>query len=133
MLSHRKNIMGTKYVNAPIKVEEALDHLRLDGIALPSPHEVHGYLLRHPNIMEILLPVCETARDEFSANTHLSLEVYHDPEIRDEYLTLYVRQENYDQDFMDRIDKISASFEAELAEKTGWLLVTTDFRHPSQK
>ena len=62
-------------------------------------------------------------------NTQLSLEVYHDPEIEDEYLTLYVRQADYDEHVLSTIEDIRAGYEGELAGRSGWLLVTTDFRH----
>jgi hypothetical protein len=56
--------------------------------------------------------------------------MYSDPELADEYLTLYVRQEEYSADIMDRIDAIAAKHLAELDGANGHLLLTTDFRRP---
>jgi hypothetical protein len=45
-------------------------------------------------------------------------------------MTLYARQENYDAHIMNTIENISSEFDAELARRSGWLLVTTDFSPP---
>jgi hypothetical protein len=59
------------------------------------------------------------------------LELYRDPEIDDEYLTLYVRQRRYDADkLLEEIEDLRAGSQAALRETSGWLLVTTDFRPP---
>lgn len=75
--------------------------------------------------------VCRTATARFGEQVQLSLEVYRDPEIQDEYLTLYVRQETYDEQLPNTIDEVSAACESLLVNTSGWLLVTTDFCSPS--
>ena len=97
-------------------------------VEIPQLAEVRDYLLRYPDMMDVLQSVCRTASEELGACSRLSLEVYHDPEIEDEYLTLYVRQESYNEQILDRLERIYAEYEEELAERSGWLLVTTDFR-----
>jgi len=97
---------------------------------VPQPAEVRDYLLRYPDMTDLLLSVCKMARERFGAPTQLSLEVYHDPEIEDEYLTLYVRQENYDEQILDKVESICAEYEKMIAGRSGWLLVTTDFQPP---
>jgi len=112
------------------KIEEVLSELSLIPILIPQPAEVRSYLLSYPDIANLLPPVCEMARERFGKFVQLSLEVYHDPEIEDEYLTLYVRQEHYDEQIMDEIEEICAAYETALIDTTGWFLVTTDFRPP---
>ncbi len=132
--------MSKKYTNPQSstditsKIEEVLSELLLIPILIPQPDEVRSYLLSYPDIANLLPPVCEMARERFGKFVQLSLEVYHDPEIEDEYLTLYVRQEHYDEQIMDRIKEIRATYETEyeteLIDTAGWFLVTTDFYPP---
>lgn len=112
------------------QIEEVLNQLHQDWIKIPKPAEVRDYLLRCSDLTNILPLVCRIARERFGMYTQLSLEVYHDPEIEDEYLTLYVRQEHYDKGVLDTIEDICTQYEGKLAGKSGWLLVTTDFRPP---
>jgi hypothetical protein len=116
--------------NVTSQIEEALNKLHQDWIEIPKPAEVRDYLIRYPDLASILPFVCKVARERFGVYPELSLEVYFDPEIEDEYLTLYVRQENYDEDILSAIEDISAQYESILMGKSGWFLVTTDFRSP---
>ncbi len=77
-----------------------------------------------------LEPICKRARKHFRPDVELSLEVYRDPEIDDEYLTLYVRQSEYDLTIMDRIDEVREQLAALLNHVSGSLLITTDFCPP---
>jgi hypothetical protein len=52
------------------------------------------------------------------------------PNFDDRYLTLRIRQANYPKDFMSRIDPLTAGVADELSQKSGWIVVTTDFRRP---
>ena len=126
--------MRGKYLNQPIieavQIEKVLYQLQQDGITIPRPSEVRDYLISYPDMTDLLLSACDLARQQFDSQVQLSLEVYHDPEIEDEYLTLYIRQQNYDEDILDTIEDICALYEGKLAGKSGWFLVTTDFRSP---
>jgi len=113
-----------------VQIEETLKHIQQDGIIIPKPAEVRDYLLRYSDLADLVLSVCQLTRQRFDSQAQLSLEVYHDPEIEDEYLTLYIRQQKYDENVMKGIKEIRANYEGMLAEKTGWFLVTTDFRPP---
>jgi len=112
------------------QVEDVLFALRSKGIAIPRPADVRDYLVQYPDIIDLLLQVGFSASRRFGPATELSLELYRDPEIDDEYLTLYVRQASYDEHILDEIEDVSAEYERELAGRSGWLLVTTDFRPP---
>jgi len=102
-------------------------------IAIPNPEEVSAYLGQHCDLADLLPALCARARNEFGFETELSLEIYQDPEIEDHYLTLYVRQPANEEKIIERIEAIAASYEEDLADKTGWLLLTTDFGPPRSK
>lgn len=112
-------------------IETVFNRLSSKQVTIPQPAEVSAYLLRYPDMMDILSSVCKTVSERFERQTQLSLEMYHDPEIEDEYLTLYVRQNYYDKHILDIIEDISAEYEKKLTGKSGWLIVTTDFRPPT--
>ncbi len=111
-----------------VQIEEVLNQLQQNVITIPKAAEVRDYLIRYSDLIDLVLSVCQLTRQRFDSQAQLSLEVYHDPEMEDEYLTLYVRQQDYDEDILDTIEDIRAQYEAKLAGKSGWLLVTTDFR-----
>lgn len=128
--------MAGKHANPPIvedttsQIKKVLNSLLKNRIVIPKPDEVRDYLMHYPDITGLLLPVCELTRQQFGSQVQLAIEVYHDPEIEDEYLTLYVRPKKYDADIMKRIKEIRAKHERKLVGKSGWFLVTTDFRPP---
>ena len=90
--------------------------------------DIDGYLMEHPTLRSLLPRICEHARGEFGCGAELTLELYRDPEIDDRYLTLLVRQPQYDANIVERLDQLAAQFADELDRCTGDLLVTTDFR-----
>lgn len=99
-------------------------------VAVPQLRQVKEYLARHTELGALLPELSEQARKEFGRDAELSLEFYKDPEIDDQYLTLYVRQARYDTAIMARIDRVSRPFAEKLEQASGYLLVTTDFRQP---
>jgi hypothetical protein len=107
-----------------------IDQLAQSSILVPRTHEVDGYLSSHPELGRLLPNIGAMARQAFGPDAELSLEVYQDPEIDDAYLTLYVRQETYGADLMDRIEMVSRSFDGSLEKVSGYFLITTDFRRP---
>lgn len=112
------------------QIEKALKWLLQKRIVVPQAGAVRDYLLRHFDMTDLLPSVCRIALRRFGIGARLSLELYRDPEIRDEYLTLYVRQERYDEHIMDIIEDVCAEYRDELTRRSSWLLVTTDFRPP---
>lgn len=97
---------------------------------IPQPDAVQAYLTQYPDIRAVMQTICRTATVRFGEQVQLSLEVYRDPEIQDEYLTLYIRQDHYDEQLLTTIDGLSAECESLLMNTSGWLLVTTDFCSP---
>ena len=97
-------------------------------VVIPGPEEVTGYLERHEDLAEVVSVACRCAREEFGDRAELSLELYHDPEIADEYLTLYVRLPVYEKPLLNRLDDVRSRYRGLLADRSGWLHVTTDYR-----
>lgn len=109
-------------------IEIILSQLSLKQISIPKPGSVRGYLLQYPEMADILTPACQELKEQFGENGRLSLELYIDPEIEDDYLALYVRQKNYDSHILDIIEAVSKKLEKELSERSGYLLITSDFK-----
>lgn len=122
----------TTEATASASIEPLLESLRARGIKIPRPDEARDYLARYPDVIGLAEKVCEMTRAEFAGSAELSLELYRDPEIDDRYLTLYVRREKYDNSIMEVIERIQMGYEDELADLSGWLLVTTDFEAPGE-
>lgn len=102
---------------------------RLD-IKIPDYSDVMDYLILYPDILDLLLDACSSAKKEFQRQAQLSLEVFKDPESDDKYLTLYVRQEQYDTNILERIENISEKYYESLGGKRGWFIINTDFSFP---
>ena len=112
------------------QIEAAMVQLGSKGVDIPHPSSLKDYLVAHLDILEVVIHATEIAKLHFGGNTQLSLEVYSDPEIGDKYVTLYIRQNEYDDNVMKQIKKIRKAYESMLVDKSGWFLVTTDFRTP---
>ena len=116
-------------VNGKKSTKAVLSALALQAVNVPKVEGVRAYLSKHADMFALVTKVAQAARALLQPATALSLENYHDPEFADEYLTLYVKQENYDENFWQKIETLRASYEAELAGLSGWLQVTADFRY----
>src|SRR5437867_10518796 len=116
-------------------VADAVSELRFltesnTDVVIPNPAETKRYLSEHAALPTILPQICQRVREEFGQDAELSLELYRDPEIDDRYLTLYVRQDRYDSNIVDRLDRISGEFADELEHCSVQILLTTDFCSP---
>jgi hypothetical protein len=107
-----------------------LHSVALLGLTTERPGEVQKYLAEHTDLASALEEVCTAVRATFGVEAELALELYKDPEVQDRYLTLFVRQQQYPSDFMDRIEAVAEPFRAHLDSLSGHLLITTDFRRP---
>ena len=110
--------------------KDVLQDLLRQGVIIPCLPKVQGYLDRYSELCDILQAASKNVRERFDENAQLSLELYRDPEIEDEHLTLYVRQERYDSGIVDALNGIAASFDDQLSHTPGWFLITTDFQPP---
>jgi len=91
---------------------------------------VRAYLEQYADLAPLLPAVGEQVRKEFGPDAELALELYRDPEIKDEYLTLYVCLARYETDTLERLDRVGRRFADKLEQVSGYLLLTTDFRAP---
>jgi hypothetical protein len=96
----------------------------------PNAEEVIDYLQRHRGVYDATLLACVLTDEEFGDRAQISLELYKDPEIDDRYLTIYVRQTEYEPDIIEKIDAISKQFASAITSESGYILVTTDFHPP---
>lgn len=99
-------------------------------VLVPDPAAVRIYLAMHSAVADLVPFVCKLTRERMGSDVELSLEVYSDPEINYEYLTLCVRLQQYDRHILDVLRAIRAQYSNELIGKRGRLLVTTDFDNP---
>jgi hypothetical protein len=112
------------------EVSLQLAKLQRYGVVSRQWSAVQGYLERYPDLATVLPALCEQARREFKPSDELAIELYGDPEIKDDYLTLYIRQTRYEADIMARIERLSDTFSDRLEHASGYLLLTSDFSSP---
>ena len=112
------------------EIEDTFSELKKLGVRIPSLARVRDYLLNYSDITDILHPLCQSIRECFGCEAEISLEVYEDPEIEDEYLTLYIRTQEYSDAVIGKIRDLRKEFEEQLSRTDGWILVTTDFKNP---
>ena len=109
------------------RIYELLSRVQRLGVILENQERVREYLLRFPDLMDVIPHAIHSVL-HFLPESRLFLDVYCDPEVEDEYLILYVRLQNYDTSVIERIEAAEREYIDLLAEKKGWLQVTTDFR-----
>jgi len=102
------------------------------NVRTPDSGLVAACLAEHVDLADLIPELAGELRREFGPDAELSRELYRDPEVSDEYLTLYVRQGNYSSDILLRIERVSEIFSDPLADVSGYILVTTDFRSPKE-
>lgn len=121
----KTNLLNSDAVRAVI--EPTFNAIEFD-VSGRNTLDVDDYLIEHPTLRSLLPRICSQALCEFGRSAELTLELYRDPEIDDRYLTLMVRQQQYEANIVERLDQFAAQFADELDQCTGDLLVTTDFR-----
>ncbi|CAG1064782.1 hypothetical protein BAC1_00348 [uncultured bacterium] len=127
---YAKRIQSQSNTDITFQMETTLKQILTIGIIIPRPATVRDYLLKYSDITNLIPHVCQLARKYLGKDTNLSLEVYRDQESEDEYLALYVRQEKYEERLTDKIEEVCSEYEFMLFGKSGWFIVTTDFRSP---
>jgi hypothetical protein len=109
-------------------LDNVLALIKALGSILPDAAAVRQYLRRYPDTIGAVIQSCKMAWECVSDNAQLSLEVYRDPEIKDEYLVLYVRPGKEVAQAVDATEKISEWLAPNLKKKSGWLVATVDLR-----
>ena len=112
------------------KIFELLQNLSKD-IKINNINDICDYLVEFPDIIDIIPKAINSAKKYFP-NAQIVLDFYIDPEIDDNHPIIYVRVENYDNNFMELLEKAEKEFIKELVDKKGWILLTTDFGKPDK-
>ncbi len=113
-------------------IETSLLGLRdILGFVFPNPGELIDYLIQNPGLYDVVMYACSMTVEEFGSTSEISLDIFHDPESGDRYPTIYVRQKEYEDDIIARMDRICELYEPGLKGLSGWLLLTTDYKPPS--
>ncbi len=120
---------GRQGLSISEEVENLLEEVLENHVRILEPDEVRWYLRRHPELTDVVRAALRAVRKHLP-RADLSLEVYFDPEIDDSYLAIYARQSRYDESFMVSLEDAEAEFLHLLADRSGWLQLTTDFREP---
>ncbi|MFN3762324.1 MAG: hypothetical protein ACK4WK_03865 [Anaerolineae bacterium] len=111
-------------------MEETLEEVSRQHVPIVGPAEVRDYLLRYPDIIELVPQVIRLARRDLP-EAQLILTVYQDPEIdEEEYLVIYARFAHYDESVIEKIDTVMDKYLRQLVSREGWIQLTTDFRPP---
>jgi len=125
--------MKEKYKNSSIlevDIENVLRELSKE-IRINNINSIRDYLIEFPDIIDIIPKAVNSAKKYFP-NAQIVLDFYIDPEIDDEYPIIYVRAEDYDDKFMELLNKAEEDFMEDLIGKKGWILLTTDFGKPDE-
>ncbi|MGF3497012.1 MAG: hypothetical protein ACQXXC_05220 [Methanolinea tarda] len=99
-----------------------------DRITSPNPQDLYKFLVEHHDLIDIIAFSCGQVCKRFNETTSLSLEICDDDS--EQYLALYVRQDEYQEGLLEIIDEISIKYEDLLSSRSGWFMVTTDFNPP---
>jgi hypothetical protein len=110
-------------------VAQLFKQLQLHGVRVGQQDDVYEYLLRFPDMIEVVEQAVLAAR-RCCKEAELQLEVYRDPEGEDEHLVLYARFTAYDENVMVRIRAARDQYRHLLRGKSGWFILTTDFQQP---
>jgi hypothetical protein len=107
-----------------------MDGIASLGVQISDIDEIQAYLKRS-DVGDILLDVCKMAIDTINHDSHFYLEYFQNPEeADDEHLTIVVRQDNYEENILEKIESVWEKYDHLLIGKAGFLLVTTDFSPP---
>jgi hypothetical protein len=111
-------------------IYDSLSHLDEFNVLIPNQVELIDYLVEYQDMMELLPFVMGITRKYVGNEPQLCLEVYHEYDFDSQYLVLWVRQDKYDHDIMDKINSIWKEYQDKLVGKSGSILITTDFDTP---
>jgi hypothetical protein len=127
LISSRTEI---KLISIVDQIESLLQNLSKD-IRINNINSIRDYLIEFPDIIDIIPKAINSAKKYFP-NAQIVLDLYIDPEIDDKYPIIYFRAKDYDDKFMELLDKARKDFMEDLINKRGWILLTTDFGKPDE-
>ena len=111
-------------------IDHILEELEGRGVTLVDCDALRSYLAHHAAAADILLPALDVTRSHLGKTPQLSLEIYRDPEIGGEQLSLYVRSNEYSEHFLEGLQVATEEVRRLRAGKDDNFLVTTDFQPP---
>ncbi len=121
-------MQGSNYLQ---EVDRVLSEIAAGGVAVEDRDEVRDYLMGCPDTLEVVEAACEETAKRFPKRMGLSLEVYHDPEVIDPHLTLYVRLDNYSGKSLRQIRTLASKYAHRLSDRSGWMVIFPDHRSRS--
>ncbi len=114
------------------EMDMLLETLHRAGVEIECTDEVQRYLRCYPELMEAVQAMSLAARQKFP-DAQLVQTVYQDPEVEDEFLSLFVRRDTYDGSETATIRRIHDEFRSLTQSLSGWFLILTDFQPPQHK
>lgn len=111
-----------------LEAAKIIEEIESMDIAICDYVPIHDYLTEHHDIALLLSDVCKIAGKHIDKETQLAIDVYSDPDGGEGHLSLYIRPKKYSPDIFNIIDRIEQEYIDQLVGKSGWIIVTTDFR-----
>jgi hypothetical protein len=97
-----------------------------DKVKINNPQHIRRYLSRFTDLID-LLPISVSIAKKHFPESSILLDVYVDPEIDDSYIILYIRLNQYDNSFIERLVEAESEMLPLLVNKNGWIQFNTDF------
>jgi len=120
---------SSPYSSITEEITTVLRRLEELKVRTPALDDVWQYFEKHPRFIEMTRVLSELASERLR-DAVLSLEISRDPEEDEEYVVLYARFHNYDENTIKIIRSVREEFLSSLGEEEEWPLLTTDFRNP---
>lgn len=114
----------------PSPIQKTLSKIKSFNITIINERDVSDYLTKHQDIIELVPTIVEITKKYTDNETKLYLHVYHEYDFDDEYLTLLIRQQEYNDNIIEILNNIWGKYQKLLVGKSGSILVTTDFDIP---
>lgn len=108
-----------------------LNKLSKSGVTIQNSLEVAKYLSNFNDSLNVLSSAIDVIYRYF-LDPEIIVYLYKDPEIDYEYVTICIRLDQYENDFLDTLRKAYDELLDILKEDKLWLLITTDFRYKSK-
>jgi hypothetical protein len=106
-------------------VEKTMECLE-NHVDIKNPEQIKYYLSLYRDLID-LIPIAVGIAKKYFPESRIVLDVYIDPEINDSYLVLYLRLSQYDESFIDKLSIAESELLPLLADKEGWIQMSTDF------
>ena len=120
--------LETESVSVYRAVEYVLEYLMALDIKINRPSGIRDYLYSHIDMVSFVKRISDTTRDYFGSSAILTFELYKDPEIADNYLSLLVNDRIEPDLVLNKIDRIIEENERDFSEMSGWLMLSRDYR-----